>query len=36
LAETILIREQRHVDYQIERGVYVPMTEVEVEQIRGK
>jgi hypothetical protein len=36
LAQTILTREQRHVDYQIERGVYVPMTEDEFMRIRRK
>jgi hypothetical protein len=36
LERTILTREQRHVDYQIERGVYVPMTEDEFERIRRK
>jgi hypothetical protein len=25
--------ERRHVDYQIERGVYVPMTEEEIERV---
>lgn len=33
LQQAILTREQRHVDYQIERGVYVPMTTEEIERI---
>jgi hypothetical protein len=36
LAGVILGREQRHVDYQIERGVYVPMTGEEIEYVTGK
>jgi hypothetical protein len=33
LADVILGREQRHVDWQIERGVYVPMTGEEIERV---
>lgn len=36
LAGVILQREQRHVDYQVERGVYVPMTEEEIDRIAGR
>jgi hypothetical protein len=36
LAEAILLREQRHVDHQIERGVYVPLTGEELEGILRK
>jgi hypothetical protein len=36
LAGVILSREQRHVDYQVVRGVYVPMTEEEIDRIGGK
>jgi hypothetical protein len=36
LAGVILGREQRHVDHQVERGVYVPMTGEEIERITGK
>jgi hypothetical protein len=32
LADAILAREQRHVDRQVQRGVYVPMTGEEIEQ----
>ncbi len=35
LAGVLLSREQRHVDFQIQRGVYVPMTEEEVDRILG-
>jgi hypothetical protein len=33
LPGVILAREQRHVDHGVERGVYVPMTEPEVERL---
>jgi hypothetical protein len=36
LTRTILTREQRHVDHQVERGVYVPMTDAEVARITRK
>jgi hypothetical protein len=36
LAGIILGREQRHVDYQVERGVYVPMTQEEIDRITGQ
>jgi hypothetical protein len=36
LAGVILGREQRHVDCQVERGVYVPMTEEETDRITAK
>jgi hypothetical protein len=36
LAGVILGREQRHVDYQVERGLYVPMTEEEIDRITGR
>jgi hypothetical protein len=35
LANVILEREQRHVDYQVIRGVYVPMTAAEVDRVAG-
>jgi hypothetical protein len=36
LDQVILTREQRHVDYQVERGVFVPMTPEEVERATGR
>jgi hypothetical protein len=36
LAGVILDREQRHVDHQVERGVYVPMTQDEIDRITGR
>jgi hypothetical protein len=36
LAGVILGREQRHVDFQVVRGVYVPMTEEEIDRITGR
>jgi hypothetical protein len=36
LERIILAREQRHVDWQIERGVYVPMTGEELERVLRK
>jgi hypothetical protein len=36
LAGLILAREQRHVDYQVRRGVYVPMTAEEVERLTAR
>jgi hypothetical protein len=36
LAGVILEREQRHVDHQVERGVYVLMTEEEIDRITAR
>jgi hypothetical protein len=36
LPQVLLSREQRHVDYQVKRGVYVPMTAKEVWRITNR
>lgn len=36
LAGVILTREQRHLDYQVGRGIYVPMSAEELERINRK
>jgi hypothetical protein len=33
LARILLAREQRHVDYQVQRGVFVPMTAAEIDRL---